>query len=75
MVKKGSCKKLKISTNGNSSINSVHIKKWDAESWGDSKCSSLPCTLTPSNDNYYVIKVKSSPDAISSGSLYAECVQ
>ena len=74
-LKKGSCKKLKISTNGNSSINSVHIKKWDAESWGDSKCSSLPCTLTPSNDNYYVIKVKSSPDAISSGSLYAECVQ
>ena len=74
-LKQENCKQLKISTNEGSAINSVHIKKWDVENWGESKCNSLPCTLSPATNEYYVIKVKSSANAISSGSLYAECIE
>ena len=76
-LRQGTCKKLKISaSNGSSSsVNGVHIKEWNAKDWGDSKCNSLPCTLNPSTNNFFVIKVKSSPDAISSGQIKAECVQ
>ena len=76
-LKKGTCNKLKLSaSNGtSSSVKGVHIKEWDAQDWGESKCNSLPCTLNPSTDDFFVIKVKSSPDAISSGQIQAECVQ
>jgi len=76
-LKQGDCQKLKISASDDSSVavNGVHIKEWDAENWGESKCSSLPCTLSPSTNDFFVIKVKSSPDAVTSGQIQAECVQ
>ncbi len=72
------CSKVKIKgyNENSSSVNGVYIKGWAEKNWSSNKCSSLPCTLTaPSTDAYYIIKVKSSPNAIKSGYLQTECIQ
>jgi hypothetical protein len=59
-----------------SNINGVHIKGWADQAWSLDQCGpSLPCTITaPSINQYYIIKVKSSPNAIGSGYLEASCI-
>jgi len=72
------CSKVKIKgyNESSSSVNGVHIKGWAEENWSSNKCSSLPCTIeAPSTDAYYIIKVKSSPDAIKSGYLETSCIE
>jgi surface antigen len=74
-----SCSQLKIKgyNENKSSVNEVKIKLWDAKDWSDTMCgTSLPCVISaPKLDRYYIIKVKSEPDAIKSGYLKAECIQ
>jgi len=73
------CNKLKIEdySGESSKINGVYIKSWFAEKWGENQCgSSLPCIISsPKMGQYYIIKVKSEPNAIKSGALKAECVK
>lgn len=72
------CQSLKIKgyDESSSAINGIDIKGWADNSWINTGCgSSLPCTITaPSIGNYYILKVKSSPDAIKSGYLEASCI-
>ena len=74
-----SCKKVKITgyNEVSSPINEVKIKEWAEKDWSSNKCdSSLPCTITaPSTDAYYIIKIKSNPNAIASGYLQVSCVE
>jgi N-acetylmuramoyl-L-alanine amidase len=78
-LKSYNCKKLRLSEQGSSkkvSLNGVFIKKWDQENWGDNQCSSLPCVLSPSTNEYFVIKIKSNAGVISHDKyLQAECIE
>ena len=77
-LRTNSCKKIKIEDagdNSSSNIKSVHMKGWSHSSWGSSKCSSLPCTLSALYEGYYVIKVKSAPGGVKSEMLKATCIQ
>jgi len=73
------CSKLKIKSYDGSTatIKEIKIKKWDTKDWKSTNCgTSLPCTVSaPVVGNYYILKIKSTANAIKSGGLIAECVQ
>jgi len=78
------CKKLAITNNGTANYTpnvSVKTKGWanagydsDGNDLWSEECTHLPCTIEKSVTNYYIIKVKSNPDAIDNGLLRAICV-
>ncbi|MBF0103051.1 MAG: M23 family metallopeptidase [Desulfobacterales bacterium] len=75
-----SCNKIKISSNLSNLNANISWKKWyvnDVSSdWRTGRDMVLPCTLTLTTGDYWIIKVK--PDNVNLGTgqyIYAECVQ
>ena len=72
------CKKVKITngTTNNYAKASVDIKGWAEEnSQYKNKCTALPCTVSENSNGYYILKIKSKPDAISKGYIQTQCIQ
>lgn len=69
------CSQIELKTINNQPAQAeVSLKIWNErnESYGV-KCNSLPCRVSATVDNYYILKIKSGKDAIAGGAIYAQC--
>lgn len=74
------CQELQISEldsyGGNNLPVSISMKKWDEdETKWKNKCSKIPCIINRPNNDYYLIKIKNSPEEGAYNGIKADCIK
>jgi len=72
------CNDIEVSNDGTNKYTDaiVDIKPWYESSWNKEICKSLPCKIHRGGEAYYIIKVKTKPNAIKQNKfLHAECIK